>query len=120
MLKGVKYYILGAEGELIEVDEDSYKDWYAVWGHEYILPDYLIADNHDFFCLETMFHGISHENEELRPFLLFYFEGKLVVTDDGVEKEHIKDEVFNFKTFDEIEFARNKIITALENKNSST
>lgn len=98
----MRYYII-KDNQVCEVPETSYDYWHKNYASNYKLPDFAIPKDDFVYSVETMFKGAIDVDEEVLPFILFYFKDELLFIEGGVKSVCREDTIEHFSTFEELE-----------------
>ncbi len=97
---------------LVKVSETQYENWFSNHKSDFILPEYYQEINGNTYGLETIYMGICDKGEMPLPFILFYFEKLISITEEGISANIDNDTTEYFETFTELK----QRYTELKNK----
>ena len=109
-------YFIYSDIEITEVGANTYEFWHEQNSENFKLPDFEITVEETVYSMETMYHGAIDKDEDILPFVIFYFEDNLVLTEEGIKREYFRDEIFYFKTFEEMHEKYSEIVVTLSAK----
>ena len=109
----MRYYVYN-DSTCIEVDCATYEKWCKYLADKYFLPDYSMEKDENIYGIETMYNGALDKGEELLPFILFYFEDRLELKPDGVQRNTKTSRIEYFGSFNEMKNRRLTLIYEIE------
>ena len=109
----MRYFVYN-DSACIEVDCATYEKWCKYLADKYFLPDYSLEKYDRIFGIETMYNGAMDKGQEILPFILFYFEDRLELKPDGVQRNTKNSRIEYFGSFEEMKNRRTALIYEIE------